>query len=85
MILSTIFAVTSSLNITEFKFQQRTLSNNNLTNINAFSNGWGISNPIIYGPINETTEFKVKIREKSGCSPSEWGAPTNHVSYCSNK
>jgi len=73
----TIFAITSSLNITEFRFQQRTQSNNIWTNINAFGNGWGISNPIIYGPINETTEFRVKIREGSGCSPSEWGGPTN--------
>ena len=36
----TIFAVTSSLNITEFRFQQRTQSNNIWTNINAFGNGW---------------------------------------------
>ena len=62
----TIFAITSSPNITEFRFQQRTQSNNIWTNINAFGNVWGISNPIIYGPINETTEFRVKIREDSG-------------------
>ena len=27
------------------------------------SNGWGNLNPVTYGPITETTEFKVKIRE----------------------
>ncbi len=73
----TIFANTSSPNITQFKFQKRTLSNNNWTSITMNSNGWGNLNPITYGPITETTEFKVKIREKSGCRPSEWGAPTN--------
>ena len=46
-------------------------------NITMNSNGWGNLNPITYGPITETTEFKVKIREKSGCRPSQWGAPTN--------
>ena len=73
----TIFAITTSPNITQFKFQKRTLSNNNWTNITSNSNGWGNLNPITYGPITETTEFKVKIREKSGCRASEWGAPTN--------
>ena len=73
----TIFAVTSSPNITQFKFQKRTLSNNNWINITNNSNGWGNLNPITYGPITETTEFKVKIREESGCRSSEWGAPTN--------
>ena len=73
----TIFAITSSPNITQFKFQKRTLSNNNWININNNSNGWGNLNPITYGPITETTEFKVKIREESGCRSSEWGAPTN--------
>tara|TARA_B100001057_G_scaffold120680_1_gene119357 strand:+ start:44056 stop:46908 length:2853 start_codon:yes stop_codon:yes gene_type:complete len=73
----TIFAVTSSSNITQFKFQKKTLSNNNWINITSNSNGWGNLNPITYGPISETTEFKVKIREESGCRTSEWGAPTN--------
>ena len=73
----TIFAITSSPNITQFKFQKRTLSNNNWINITTNSNGWGNLNPITYGPITETTEFKVKIREESGCRSSEWGAPTN--------
>ncbi|MDC3154387.1 C-type lectin domain-containing protein, partial [Bacteroidota bacterium] len=72
-----IFAITTSPNITQFKFQKRTLSNNNWTNIISNSNGWGNFNPITYGPITETTEFKVKIREDSGCRPSDWGAPTN--------
>ncbi len=72
-----ITAVYMSPNISEYRFQQKTQSNNNWTNINTVGNGWGSSNPIIFGPIIETTEFRVKIREESGCKPSSWGGPTN--------
>ncbi len=73
----TITAVYTSTNISEFRFQQKTQSNSNWTNINTAGNGWGFTNPIIFGPIIETTEFRVKIREASGCKPSNWGGPTN--------
>ena len=64
-------------NISEYRFLQKTQSNNNWTNINTVGNGWEFSNPIIFGPIIETTEFRVKIREESGCKASSWGGPTN--------
>ena len=72
-----ITAVYTSPNISEYRFQQKTQSNNNWTNINTVGNGWDFSNPIIFGPIIETTEFRVKIREESGCKASSWGGPTN--------
>ena len=36
---------------------------------------WDINNPVIYNNITQSTQFRVKVREANGCTPSSW-SPT---------
>ena len=34
--------------------------------------GWGTTNPIFFNNINNTTQFRVRVREAWGCNLSTW-------------
>ena len=37
---------------------------------------WGVNNPVTYNNITQSTQFRVKVREYSGCAKSSWSTVT---------
>ena len=63
-----ILTAIPSFPVTQYRFQYNTGSGwNNLT-----APSWDINNPVIYNNITQSTQFRVRVREANGCTPSSW-------------
>ena len=68
--------LTSTILLDEYKFQYRSPTiTGSWTNVTV--PGWDSNNPVIHGPVSNDIDFRVKIREGSGCIAGPWGGPTN--------
>ena len=63
-----ILTATTNIPVNRYKYQYNSGSGwNNLT-----TPVWGVNNPSTFSSINQSTQFRVKVKEDNGCAVSSW-------------